>query len=82
MIAVITRCDLLVVARSWHQMMVSSPASHGLESQDEEKALLDLAADTLKNVPSLNSREELILQLHDQLEELELENAVLKQGIC
>jgi hypothetical protein len=47
---------------------------------DAETALLDLAADD-GHVLSLSDKEALILRLYDQIQELELEQAVLEQGM-
>ncbi|EED19421.1 conserved hypothetical protein [Talaromyces stipitatus ATCC 10500] len=46
---------------------------------EAETALLDLAADDRREVLSLSSKEELLLQLYDQIQELELERAILEQ---
>lgn len=45
-----------------------------------EVSLLDLAADDPRDVVSLSDKEALILQLYNQIQELELEKAVLEQG--
>ena len=47
---------------------------------EAETALLDLAADDRRDVLSLSDKETLILRLYDQIQELELEQAVLEQG--
>lgn len=47
---------------------------------DAESALLDLAADDRRDALSLSDKETLILRLYDQIQELELEQAVLEQG--
>lgn len=56
-------------------------ASNTLGLTEAETALLDLAADDRREVLSLSSKEELLLQLYDQIQELELERAILEQGI-
>lgn len=56
-------------------------ASFTLDFTDAETALLDLAADDRREVLSLSSKEELLLRLYDQIQELELERAILEQGI-
>lgn len=45
-----------------------------------EVSLLDLAADDPRDVVSLSDKEALILQLYNQIQELELEKALLEQG--
>lgn len=45
-----------------------------------EVSLLDLAADDPRDVVSLSDKEALILQLYNQIQELELEKALLQQG--
>lgn len=42
--------------------------------------MLDLAADDPRDVVSLSDKEALILQLYNQIQELELEKALLEQG--
>jgi hypothetical protein len=56
-------------------------ASQIASLHETETALLDLAADDHRDVPSLSGKESLILQLYDQIQELELEHAVLEQGM-
>ncbi|GAQ04313.1 hypothetical protein ALT_1634 [Aspergillus lentulus] len=46
-----------------------------------EVSLLDLAADDPRDVVSLSDKEALILQLYNQIQELELEKAVLEQEL-
>ncbi|GFF36941.1 hypothetical protein IFM46972_05057 [Aspergillus udagawae] len=46
-----------------------------------EVSLLDLAADDPRDVVSLSDREALILQLYNQIQELELEKALLEQDL-
>ncbi|OKL63088.1 hypothetical protein UA08_01496 [Talaromyces atroroseus] len=46
---------------------------------EAESALLDLAADDRREVLSLSSKEELVLRLYDQIQELDLERAILEQ---
>ncbi|KAL1968318.1 hypothetical protein VTN77DRAFT_1847 [Rasamsonia byssochlamydoides] len=48
---------------------------------EAETALLDLAADDRRDVLSLSDKETLILRLYDQIQELELEQAVLEQDL-
>jgi hypothetical protein len=55
-------------------------ASRLTDLHEAETALLDLAADGRQDVLSLSDKEALILQLYDQIQELELEQAVLEQG--
>lgn len=55
-------------------------ASNTLGLTEAEAALLDLAADNNREVLSLSGKEELLLQLYDQIQELELERAILEQG--
>lgn len=55
-------------------------ASNTLGLTEAEAALLDLAADDRREVLSLSSKEELLLQLYDQIQELELERAILEQS--
>lgn len=57
-------------------------ASNTLGLTEAETALLDLAADDRREVLSLSSKEELLLQLYEQIQELELELAILEQGTC
>jgi hypothetical protein len=45
-----------------------------------EVSLLDLAADDPRDVVSLSDKEALILQLYSQIQELELEKALLEHG--
>jgi hypothetical protein len=45
-----------------------------------EVSLLDLAADDPRDVVTLSDKEALILQLYNQIQELELEKALLVQG--
>ncbi|KUL91916.1 hypothetical protein ZTR_01201 [Talaromyces verruculosus] len=54
-------------------------ASNTLGLTEAETALLDLAADDRREVLSLSSKEEVLLQLYDRIQELELERAVLEQ---
>ena len=54
--------------------------NHTLGLTEAETALLDLAADDRREVLSLSSKEQLLLQLYDQIQELELERAILEQG--
>lgn len=56
-------------------------SSNTLGLTEAETALLDLAADDRREVLSVSSKEELLLQLYDQIQELELERAILEQGI-
>lgn len=53
--------------------------NHTLGLTEAETALLDLAADDRREVLSLSSKEQLLLQLYDQIQELELERAILEQ---
>ncbi|RHZ66887.1 centromere protein H [Aspergillus thermomutatus] len=46
-----------------------------------EVSLLDLAADDPRDVVSLSDKEALILQLYNQIQELELEKALLEQDL-
>ncbi|KAH1496273.1 hypothetical protein KXX25_000747 [Aspergillus fumigatus] len=46
-----------------------------------EVSLLDLAADNPRDVVSLSDKEALILQLYNQIQELELEKALLEQEL-
>ncbi|GIJ87773.1 hypothetical protein Asppvi_006686 [Aspergillus pseudoviridinutans] len=46
-----------------------------------EVSLLDLAADDPRDVVSLSDKEALILQLYNQIQELELEKAILEQEL-
>lgn len=46
-----------------------------------EVSLLDLAADDPRDVVSLSDKEALILQLYNQIQELELEKALLEQEL-
>lgn len=48
---------------------------------EAESSLLELAADDRREVLSLSSKEELLLRLYDQIQELDLERAILEQGI-
>lgn len=57
-------------------------ASNTLGLTEAETTLLDLAADDRREDLSLSSKEELLLQLYDQIQELELERAILEQGSC
>ncbi|EEA27015.1 hypothetical protein TMatcc_004704 [Talaromyces marneffei ATCC 18224] len=54
-------------------------SSNTLGLTEAETALLDLAADDRREVLSVSSKEELLLQLYDQIQELELERAILEQ---
>ena len=45
-----------------------------------ELSLVDLAAEDPRDVVALSEKEELILQLHHQIQEQELEKALLQQG--
>lgn len=56
------------------------PPSRALPSQ-AEASLLELAADNSTEVWSPSQKEELILRLYDQLQELELERALLKAQV-
>jgi hypothetical protein len=59
-------------------------ASHNLTGanlEHPEVALLELAADNPRDVLSLSEKEKAILRLYDQIQELELEQAVLEQGM-
>lgn len=55
-------------------------ASFTVDFTDAETTLLDLAADDRREVLSLSSKEELLLRLYDQIQELDLERAILEQG--
>lgn len=46
-----------------------------------EIALLDLAADDPRDVVTLSDKEALVLQLYNQVQEQELEKALLEQGM-
>lgn len=48
--------------------------------EPDEIALLDLAADDRRDVLSLSDKEALILRLYDQIQEQDLEKAILEQG--
>jgi len=59
-------------------------ASHNLTGanlEHPEVALLELAADNPRDVLSLSEKEKAILRLYDQIQELELEQAVLEQEL-
>ena len=53
----------------------------GVNLEQPEVALLELAADNPRDVLSLSEKEKAILQLYDQIRELDLEQAVLEQGM-
>lgn len=55
-------------------------ASKTLGLTEAETTLLDLAADDRREILSLSSKEELLLQLYDQIQERDLERAILEQG--
>jgi hypothetical protein len=48
--------------------------------QTGEATLLDYAADDSRDVVTLSDKEALILKLYDQIQEQQLEKAVLEQG--
>ena len=65
-------------------MASNGTASHtltGANLEHPEVALLGLAADNPRDVLSLSEKERAILRLYDQIQELELEQAVLEQGM-
>ena len=47
-----------------------------------EASLLDLATDDPRDAASLSEKEALILQLYQQIQEQQLEKALLEQGRC
>jgi hypothetical protein len=59
----------------------SQYASVTVDLTEAESALLELAADDRREVLSLSSKEELLLRLYDQIQELDLERAILEQGM-
>lgn len=59
---------------------MASNDSHALGLTTAERALLDLAADDRRDTVSLAPQEELLLQLYNNIQELELERAILEQG--
>lgn len=58
-------------------------AKHGLlpHLQPGEVTLLDYAADDSRDVVTLSDKEALVLQLYNQIQEQQLEKAVLEQGM-
>jgi hypothetical protein len=48
---------------------------------ETEAALLELATDSRQDELSLSSKEEQLLRLYDHIQELDLEQAVLEQGV-
>lgn len=60
---------------------MASTKAHALPHLNPgELSLLDLAAEDPRDVVALSEKEELILQLHHQIQEQELEKALLQQG--
>jgi hypothetical protein len=58
-------------------------AKHGLlpHLQPGEVTLLNYAADDSRDVVTLSDKEALVLQLYNQIQEQQLEKAVLEQGM-
>jgi hypothetical protein len=58
-------------------------AKHGLlpHLQPGEVTLLNYAADDSRDVVALSDKEALVLQLYNQIQEQQLEKAVLEQGM-
>jgi hypothetical protein len=58
-------------------------AKHGLlpHLQPGEVTLLDYAADDSRDVVTLSDKEAMVLQLYNQIQEQQLEKAVLEQGM-
>lgn len=61
--------------------MASTNASSLPHLDQGEVSLLDLVTDTSRDTPPLSDREVLVLQLYNQIQEQELEKALLEQGM-
>jgi hypothetical protein len=61
--------------------MASTNASSLPHLVQGEVSLLDLVTDTSRDTPPLSDREVLVLQLYNQIQEQELEKALLEQGM-
>ena len=61
--------------------MSSSQASGLPQLSSGEVTLLDLAADDPRDTVSFSDKEALIVQLYHQIQEQELEKAILEQGM-
>jgi hypothetical protein len=61
--------------------MTSTNASSLPHLDQGEVSLLDLVTDTSRDTPPLSDREVLVLQLYNQIQEQELEKALLEQGM-
>ncbi|KAH8692630.1 centromere protein H (CENP-H)-domain-containing protein [Talaromyces proteolyticus] len=59
----------------------AGPPSYAAGFDEPEAVLLELAADNSQDELELSSKEQLLLRLYDQIQELDLEQAVLEQGM-